>query len=96
MTNPKVYVGSRGTIIRCNCVDDISDATARVIQATKPDGTVLDWTATADGATHVRYVIPDATVLDMAGVWRFQPIITTPAGEWPGETGQLKVYDRGA
>lgn len=90
----RIYVGSIGTVIRCNCVDDISDATNLVIEARKPNGAVLVWPAVADGPTHCLYVIPDASVIDMPGMWLFQPIVTTPTGQWPGATDRRMIYAR--
>ena len=91
MTTQKVYVGDTGTAIIIDCKQDISAATARVIRARKPDGTVVTWSAVASGSTSVRF---DTLVdtFDAPGRWLVQPRVALPGGEWRGATVAIDVY----
>lgn len=87
----KVYVGDTGTVITLDCGQNVSTATARVIYARKPDGTLVTWTASASGTNFIAYTTLEAT-LDQVGIWKLQAGITLPTGEWRGESADLRVY----
>lgn len=87
----KVYVGDKGTEIILDCGADISTATIRKIKAKKPDGSTVDWTATASGTTAVKYTTLTGD-LSMAGNWQLQAYVETPAWSGLGETFTLTVY----
>jgi hypothetical protein len=91
MTTQKTYVGDAGTAIVLDCGQDISAATARSIEARKPDGTTASWPAYASGTTAIRFDTLAGT-LDQAGRWRLQAKVAMPSGEWRGETVELAVY----
>lgn len=87
----KVYLGDTGTVITLDCGQDVSSATARAIEARKPSGDVVSWTASASGADAISYTTDDDDI-DEVGDWRLQAHVTTAAGEWLGETVTLRVY----
>jgi len=87
----KSYVADIGTAIILDCGQDVSSATVRTIEAMKPDGTVVTWTAIASGLNAIRF---DTLIgsLDQAGKWKLQAHVTMPTGKWLGETVELLVY----
>lgn len=87
----KVYVGDTGTQIILDCGQDISAASARTIEARKPDGTATSWAASASGTTAIAFTTLAGT-LDQSGTWRLQAMVTLPTGVWRGETALLHVY----
>lgn len=87
----KVYVGDTGTAIILDCGQDVSAATARSIEARKPDGTTVSWAASASGTNAIRFDTLAGT-LDQAGKWRLQAKVTLPSGLWRGATAELVVY----
>jgi uncharacterized membrane protein len=87
----KPYVGDIGTQIVLDCGQDISSASARSIEARRPDGTTVSWPAVASGSNAISYTT-DANSLNMPGIWLLQAKVTMGAGVWRGETAQLQVY----
>lgn len=104
----ELHVGDIGTEILVTLTDqdgtavDVSSASTLTILARKPDGTVIEWTATAgpadpdatpsdgsDGAFH--YLTTDGD-LDAAGLWRFQGYVVVGSGEWHTDTRQERVH----
>lgn len=86
----KVYVGDTGTAIKLDTEAVLSGATALSIMALKPDGTTVEWPATAVDTSVQR--LTAAADLDVPGTWRLQAKVVNPSGEWLGETVKLKVY----
>lgn len=92
MSNEHIYIGDTGTEITLDVKEDISDSTARTIEAMKPDGSVVSLTATLVDQRFIRaYTI--AGTLDQPGQWKLQAKVTTPTGLWRGKTAKLKVHD---
>lgn len=89
--NEKVYVGDIGTAISLNCGQDVSAATARTIEAQRPDGSTVSWSAVADGTTRIRFVTI-AGSLNIDGKWKLQAKVTLPSGTWLGRTVSMTVY----
>lgn len=87
----KIYVGDVGTAIVLDCGSDITAATARTIEAQRPDGTTVSWVASADGTTRIRFVTI-AGSLNASGKWKLQAKVVTPAGTWLGRTVSMTVY----
>lgn len=87
----KTYVGDTETRITLDCGTNISTASALEIEARKPDGTSVTWTATLSG-TDALYFDTLADTLDQAGDWKLQAVVTIGTGEWRGETVLLRVY----
>ncbi len=87
----KVYIGDTGTVIVLDCGQDISAATVRSIEARRPNGTTVTWSAVASGTTAVSYTSTVET-FDMPGEWRLQALVTLPTGKWRGEVARLEVY----
>jgi hypothetical protein len=86
----KVYVGDTGTLIKLDTKVSLAGATVTEINARKPDGTHVTWTATASG-TELLY-ITQADTLDKAGTWKLQASVTLPSGKWLGCSADLNVY----
>lgn len=90
-TADRVYVGDVGTAIILDCGADVSAATARSIEARKPDGSTVTWAAVASGTNSIRHdVLPGA--LDQPGTWVLQAKVTLPAGTWRGRSVPLRVH----
>jgi hypothetical protein len=92
MTTPKVYKGDTGTIIVLDCGQNITAATARSIEARKPDGTAVSLVAVASGTNSIAYTTLAGT-LDQAGTWLLQALVTLPTGTWRGATARLTVHE---
>ena len=86
----KTYLGDTGTVIELDTGVSLAGASALSIEAAKPDGTTVSWTATATG-TSVRYTT-QAGDLDVAGKWTLQAKATIGSGTWRGESVELIVY----
>ena len=86
----KTYIGDVGTVIELDTGVSLAGASALSIEAAKPDGTTVSWTATATG-TSVRYTT-QAGDLDVSGAWVLQAKATIGSGTWRGESVQLRVY----
>jgi hypothetical protein len=86
----KVYVGDIGTEIILDCGSDISAATVRKIKAKKPNGSTVEWTASASGTNGIKYATLTGD-LSMAGVWYLQAYVETAAWKGLGETFELVV-----
>lgn len=89
MTSP-VFVGDTGTEIVLETGVDLSSATLRRIVARKPNGVDVNWTATADSATAIKYVTQDND-LDLAGVWQLQAYVETPSWKGSGAVVSMTV-----
>jgi hypothetical protein len=87
----KTYVGDTATRITLDCGTDISASSARSIEARKPDGSVVTWSATLSG-TNSLYFDTVTDTLDQPGDWLLQAEVTLGAGVWRGETVTLRVY----
>ena len=87
----KYYVSDTGTVVKLNCGEDISAASARSIAVRKPDGTTTSWPASASGTDSIAYTTL-ANTFDQNGTWLLQAVVTLPSGTWRGETATLLVY----
>lgn len=87
----KTYVGDTGTAIILDVGADISAATELGIEARRPDGTVVTWSAVASGATGVRFDTM-ADSLDIPGNWTLQAVVALPTGRWRGKPARFRVY----
>lgn len=86
----KTYVGDTGTVIELDTGVSLAGASALSIEAAKPGGTTVSWTATATG-TSVSYTT-QAGDLDTAGWWVLQARATIGSGTWLGESVRFKVW----
>lgn len=89
----EVYIGDEGTTFVLDCGQDISDATVRKIKVRKPDGTEVDWTATASGSNAIQYST-GSTDLNLAGKWKLQAYIEMPGWKGLGNTCVIDVKPR--
>lgn len=85
-----VFVGDVGTQIVLDCGVDISTSTVRKIEAKKPSGVKVLWTATLDGTQRISYTL-QAGDLDAAGGWVLQAYIEMPGWSGRGEMARLDV-----
>lgn len=88
----KTYIGDTGTEVILDCGQDVSSASARTIEARKPDGSTVSWPAVAEGANGIK-ATSAADTFDQAGAWRLQARVTIGAGTWRGETATLRVFE---
>lgn len=86
----KTYLGDVGTVIELDTGVSLAGASALSIEAARPDGTTVSWTATATG-TSVRYTT-QAGDLDVSGAWVLQAKATIGSGTWRGESVVLRVW----
>ena len=86
----EVFVGDVGTVISLECGTDISAATVRRIVVKKPNGYRVQWTASADGTTAIKYATQDGDI-DMAGDWDMQAYVELPTWKGKGGVTTLKV-----
>ena len=95
----KLYVGQPIDIKIKVFINGVAMSTgaSSVIQAKKPSGTILDWTATVDNVEgEVTY---DATALeiDESGPWILQPVVTlagVPSKTIPGTPKAMVISPR--
>jgi len=89
----KFYVGDT-PLIKLDCVSDISTASGVLIKYRKPDGVTGEWNGTVVDNRYVTYQIPNVTVLDQAGDWKFQAFMHV--GQWigHGETDAQTIHER--
>ena len=87
----KTYTGDTGTVIVLDCGANVSAATARAIDARRPDGTLVSWAAVAEGIDSIKFTT-FANSLDQPGDWKLQSRVTLPSGTWRGETVLLRVF----
>lgn len=85
-----VYTGDVGTEIILDCVDDITASTVRTIKVRKANGVKVDWTATLDGTTKIKYVVLTGD-LDVVGDWHLQAYVEMPLWSGSGEVATLRV-----
>lgn len=85
------YVGDSGFDIICDCGKDITGATSRTIDYTKPDGTTGSWDATIHNSNYLKYTTQTGDI-DTPGVWFFHASFTL--GDWDGigELAARAVY----
>lgn len=91
MTN-KHYVGEIGTEILLDTGVTITGATETKIKCEKPDGTLVDWTATIKETTKLTYLTV-ANDFNQSGLYKVQASLTLSGWTGLGETATFKVYD---
>lgn len=92
----KIYVGQTALRMNFSLSADITGYTTTVISVKKPSGTTTTWTATVATAStgSMYYDIATTTILDAAGKWRMQPIVTfSDDTVGKAETAEIVVYD---
>ena len=85
----KHYIDDIGVNITVDCGQNISTATSRTIEVTKPDGSTTSWAGTVYASNYLRYTSVSGT-FDTAGKWFAQPKFTLDA--WTGR-GDTIVFD---
>lgn len=94
-----LHVNDYGTVLEFTVKDqddnvlDLSEATVKSLVFSKPDGTTSTVTLnfTTDGADgKVQYTI-ESGLLDVAGTWRMQVVLTLSAGVWYSGITEMKV-----
>jgi len=83
------------TLMDGSSVVNISTATTKEIYFQLPNGTKLTKSAsfTTDGTDGKLRYTTVADDLSLAGGWRIQAHIITPAGQWRSDLGKFKVYE---
>lgn len=102
----EIHVEDIGTELRVQVFDetnstvDLTSASSLELRAKKPDGTVVDWTATggstADPTKTARlgwlHYLTLADDLDQDGHWKLQPKITIGSGTWRADIHDILVH----
>ena len=88
----KIYKDDVGTMIYVNCGQDITGATATKLKVKKPSGTEVEWTATVDGTTQLRYITGSGDI-DESGAYLVQSNMTLSGWTGLGETATFTVYE---
>ncbi len=88
----KVYKNDVGTEIILDCGQDISSSTTRKIKVKKPDNTLVEWTASLEGTTKIKYTTQSGD-LALAGKYLMQAYVSIGSWSGSGETCALVVYD---
>ena len=86
----KVFVGDVGTVIILDTKVNITTATVRKILAEKPSGQSVEWTASLEGTTAIKYTI-QAGDLDQEGIWMIQAYVEMPGWQGRGDSVRLEV-----
>lgn len=95
----EIHLNDVGTIFELTVMDgdtivDISLATELLILFKKPDGTVVEQTAskTTDGTDGKMQYVTIAGDLDALRVWKIQGRVTLQTGKWSTEVDKFTVY----
>ena len=86
----KVFAGDIGTVILLNTGTSLAGATVTKMRVRKPDGTIVEWQATVQDTTYLKFVTVAGT-LDTAGRWQVQAQVTLPAWSGYGEVAYFNV-----
>lgn len=91
----KIYTGTTLTNFRFHLGEDVTGYTADELLYTKPDTTTGSFSGsiTQDNPGIMEWSPANATDLDLAGTWEFQPKITLPSGVVYGEKVEYEIYD---
>jgi len=90
----KHYLNEIGTQIIIDCGQDISTSTTSIFKVRKPDGTLVDWTATVTTIDTLPNYLSYYTQLndfDQIGMYSIQPYIVLPTWTGRGETVNFNV-----
>ena len=87
-----IFVGDVGTSIELDTGSDLRSATSLQIEATKPSGTKVTWTASVHPTqpTVMRYVT-QANDLDEAGTWKLRAKVTMTGWSGSGTMATMRV-----
>jgi hypothetical protein len=90
-----IYVNAVGVEFRLDVGESLSGATKMEIQARKPSGAIVTWTAVQYGATTKITYTTGATDLDEAGTWTFQAYVEwgSTSKHW-GLAVEKEVWER--
>ncbi len=85
----KNYIGDVGVVIEVDCVSDITGDATHLLRVKKPDGTIVNWTASIVLGHYLQY-ITTAGDFDQVGRYKCQAVLDGPI---LGETFEIMVYD---
>lgn len=88
----KHYVGDIGVNITINCQQNISTATNRTIEFTKPDGSTASVAGTIHASNYLRFTTVSGT-LDTAGKWFAQAKFVLGSWNGRGDTISFDILD---
>lgn len=98
MPETKPYVGDVGTLIEVEVGTDLSAASVRRIDVTKPDGVTSQWAATVKSGDNsvLQYTIVSGD-FNVAGIWYGQVYVEWDASnKWYGQTFSFELFALGA
>ncbi len=88
----KIYKGDVGTEIILDTGEPLADATVHNIAYKNASSTGV-FVGEVVETTKIRYITTSTDDLDVAGDWKFQPIVTLPSWSGRGETAVRAIYD---
>lgn len=91
-TGTKVFRGDIGILIKVDMKEDVSTATGLNLEVQKPNGEIAKWTPTVNG-DFLEYTTL-AGDLNVVGVYKISPILTTGTFSGRGKTVTLEVADK--
>lgn len=79
MSTPVHKVGEEGKVIDVDCGTDISASSSRVLRVTKPDNSLVAWTAVVHPSNNnkIRYTVQSGD-WDLRGDWYAQAEVVLP------------------
>lgn len=88
----KLYINAIGKTIIVDTGLDIHDATVLKLRIKKPNDVVVEWVATLEGLTKLKYTTTTTSDLDQAGRYLLQAYVETPSIHDHGYTTSFEVY----
>lgn len=89
----KVYQNEINKLLKLDCGEDISTATAQSISVRKPDGTTATWSGTVIESNYVQHAT-EAGDLDQTGTYLVQSVVTLSGVVRKGNTAEFYVYSQ--
>lgn len=86
----KHYVGDTGTVIVVDCGEVITTSTLKKLLVRKPDSTSVEWVATLEGTTQLKYTVIEGD-FNCAGTYEVQAYIEMPGWKGLGDMDMFTV-----
>jgi hypothetical protein len=87
----KVYVNEVRYLIKVDCGEDVTTATAQSISVRKPDGTVVNWSALVAEDNFIQHST-EAGDIDHDGIYRVQSVVVLDGKTLLGNTDNFRIY----
>jgi len=87
----KVYQNEINKLLKLDCGEDITTATAQSVSVRKPDGTTDTWTASIVDSNYIQHATVSGD-LDQNGTYLVQAVVTIDGVIRRGNTAEFYVY----